>query len=132
MCVNETKFGRYKAIRWRRCYSRGLGLQMFSWVVSDKPPLKCQSPRVLHSAINSDKINSLKDGRIIKQRFDSDRLMFCPLKCLQSQSLSLYLSFQMKVSSRSRITPKRGGGTRKNWFSKGVWWRRQMGPNAGH
>lgn len=81
---------------------------MFSWIVSDKPDPKCQSPTVLHSAANSGKINSLKDRIIIKQRFDGGRLMVWPLKCLESQSLSLYLSPLKKVSSRSRVTPQRG------------------------
>lgn len=57
--------------------------------------------------INSDKINSLWDRRRIKWRFDGSRLKFWPLKCPQYQSLSSYLSFQMKVSSRSRVTPER-------------------------
>lgn len=80
---------------------------MFSWIVSDKPAPKCQSPTVLHSAVNSGKINSLKDRIIIKQRFDGSRLVVWPLKCLKSQSLSLYLSPQKKVSSRSRVKPER-------------------------
>lgn len=80
---------------------------MLSWIVSDKPAPKCQSPTVLHSAVNSGKINSLKDRIIIKQRFDGSRLMVWHLKCLKSQSLSLYLSPQKKVSSRSQVTPER-------------------------
>lgn len=109
---------------------------MFSWIGSDKPAPKCQSPTVLHSAVNSCKINSLKDRIIIKQRFDGSRLVVWPLKCLKSQSLSLYLSPQKKVSSRSRVTPEREKKKKElvriSSPKASGGFGQQMGTNAGH
>lgn len=51
----------------------------------DAAARKCQSQTVLHFCVNSGQINSLKDGIIIKQRFDSSGLMAWPLKCRLSK-----------------------------------------------
>lgn len=97
MCVNETKFcttqiQRAQLIRVMAevCGDTERGITRRSqsvnvqWDHSDKPrdaaARKCQSPTVLHVCVNSGQINSLKDGIIIKERFDSSELMAWPLK----------------------------------------------------
>ena len=73
--------------------------QMFSGIIFERlidvTTLKCQSPAVLHSSVNSGQINILKDKIIIAQGFDSSGLMTWPLKCHFSQHF-FFLTFRRK------------------------------------